>query len=203
MKKYILMVTAVFFGYMAYAQPLYTEDFEGYLLGNLGTDPTGVIPGKGGWLTATYTQGTKNNNAFTIVNDPVKNKVLQLFLNAPKDGVGTTLSALKPLNDLIDNRAPGNNVVKFEIDYYAGTASQWFFLPHFALKYESTSNKKYLFLMQFDAKTGKVAILINNGQNQNYGLTGVNLVLPFNRWFTFIVYLDYDNKKYILANALF
>src|SRR5690606_5140793 len=116
MKKYILMVSAVFLGYMAYAQSLYTEDFEGYLLGNLGTDPTGVIPGQGGWLTVTATQGTKNNNAFTIVNDPVKNKVFQFVLNPSSLDARASLSVLKPLNDLIDNRAPGNNVIKLEID---------------------------------------------------------------------------------------
>ena len=201
------MVSAVFLGYMAYAQSLYTEDFEGYLLGNLGTDPTGAIPGQGGWLTVTNTKGTKNNNAFTIVNDPVKNKVLQLVLNVAN--TDDDVRVFKLLNDLIDNRTPSNNVIKFEIDYYAGTASQVHLSGYsgFRLWQESTYDK-YLFSIEVHATTGSVKATVFNGAINKYiflnnKINGVNPVLPFNKWFTFIVYLDYDNKKIYFETPYF
>src|SRR5690606_13622769 len=118
-------------------------------------------------------------------------------LNPSSLDARASLSVLKPLNDLIDNRAPGNNVIKLEIDYYVGTASQDpISEAGFKLRYESTSYNKHLFSMSFNAQKGYATIFINNGQsNQNDLLKGPNFVLPFNKWYTFIVYLDYDNKK--------
>nr|WP_298006923.1 T9SS type A sorting domain-containing protein [uncultured Flavobacterium sp.] len=201
MKFFLVAVISFLLGPLIQAQVLYNEGFETYTLGNLGTDPTGKIPGQGGWLTQMGTIGTINNNAFAIVNDPVKNKVLQLGLDAAKADTTARATAYKPLNVLIDNRAPGNNVIKFEIDYYTGaTHTSQFASNGFTLNYESTPYNKILFSIVVNGVTGIVTTSLHNGQLYklvflNNKINGVNPVLPFNTWITFIVYLDYNNKK--------
>lgn len=201
-KSFLIAVISLLLSPFIQAQVLYNEDFETYTLGNLGTDPTGKIPGQGGWFTQMATKGTKNNNAFAIVNDPVKNKVLQLSLNAAKADTTSRATATIPVSHMIDNRVPGNNVIKFEIDYFTGatlTSSQN--VSHgFALSYESTPYDKALFSISVNGATGNVMTQLHNGQLNklvflNNKINGVNPVVPFNTWITFIVYLDYNNKK--------
>ena len=49
-RKLLIALTVLLFTPLINAQVLFTENFENYTLGNLGTDPTGVIPGQGGWF---------------------------------------------------------------------------------------------------------------------------------------------------------
>lgn len=52
MNKITFLIIGLFFSTCTvYAQVLYDDDFENYTLGNLGTDPDGIIPGQGGWFT--------------------------------------------------------------------------------------------------------------------------------------------------------
>ena len=50
MKRKLLIAVGFLLTQLCSAQVLFTENFENYTLGNLGTDPTGVIPGQGGWF---------------------------------------------------------------------------------------------------------------------------------------------------------
>src|SRR5690606_33196454 len=88
-----------------------------YTTGNLGTDPDGFIPGQGGWKT--ISENTKSNSFFFIVNETNRGKVLDLTINLTKNE--ETLGLIKPnLDVLIDTRTPGNDVIKFEIDFFTG-----------------------------------------------------------------------------------
>ena len=53
---------------LTYAQVLYSENFNNLTSGNVGTDDTGTIPGKGGWYTTSHNYTTPNigNNDFKI-----------------------------------------------------------------------------------------------------------------------------------------
>ena len=47
MKRKLLIAAGFLLTQLCSAQVLFTENFENY---TLGTDPTGVIPGQGGWF---------------------------------------------------------------------------------------------------------------------------------------------------------
>src|SRR5690606_11125242 len=100
----------------ANSQVLYTENFDNHSIGKLGTDFTGTIPGQWGWVTKSkYTQ---TNSFFTIVNEANRGKVLDITALSHREG----LYVYKPgIDKLIDNRNPGNDVIKFEIDYFTGS----------------------------------------------------------------------------------
>ena len=50
MKRKLLIAAGFLLTQLCPAQVLFTENFENYTLGNLGTDPHGAIPGQGGWF---------------------------------------------------------------------------------------------------------------------------------------------------------
>lgn len=203
MKKSIYIITIVLFVNSLYSQVLYNETFNSYTTGNVGTDPTGVIPGKGGWLTECLLPGAQSNNLFTINNEANKGNVLTLS-NDTTIPLDTGLVAKKMgLESLINQRTPGNNVLKFEIDYYTGGVQQQLnsYGQHIIIGDDSTgdvwaNNKRlinYLFHTSFDqmAVVGK-----DLGKNIKLDKNSINVAkIPFNTWITLIVYLDYNNKK--------
>ena len=50
-KQVLLSIVILLAVIKTQGQVLYTETFDTFTLGNLGTDPTGVVPGQGGWYT--------------------------------------------------------------------------------------------------------------------------------------------------------
>lgn len=206
MKKYILiLITAVFYN-TATSQVLYNETFNSYTTGNVGTDPTGVIPGKGGWLTECIQPNVPyNNNLFKITTEANKGNVLTLALSNTTGSVAPSnniiIAKKMGLESLIDQRTPGNNVLKFEIDYYTGGVQQQLnsYSPRIIIGDNATGdfwpNNKRLIDYLFSANAGLISV---NGKD-----LGTNIQLdkngggqiPFNTWITLIVYLDYNNKK--------
>lgn len=207
MKKFIFLFLFLCFSSLT-AQVLYTENFDNYNLGNLGTDPTGVIPGKGGWLTS-VSQTTPNNSYFTITNEQNKGKVLTV--NTP---VNTSLRVLRnDLDSFIDQRSQGYNVFKFEIDYYTGeqyytgngNASPYVQLT---LLFGQTYTPLFRYKHQLISPTDDISAYYNEGIlgvekpiKLGNGTGGDSL--PVNTWVTFIVYLDYTNKKIYFETPYF
>ena len=194
MKKYLLIFTLVFFNSI-YSQVLYTETFDTFTLGNLGTDVTGQTPGQGGWLTT----GGLNTN-YKIITEANRGKVLSMFIDNPKNAPNV-YAEKQNLSTLIDQRTPGNNVIKMEIDFYIG-----------ALNSPSNNNgNTSLIYMFFDPpqSPGNAQILMNTHYNYKNNLLRVEAFdgtytmpiknpyspLTANTWYTFIFYLDYSNKK--------
>lgn len=196
--KILTIATVLFVTQLTTAQVLCSEDFDNYTLGNLGTDPTGVIPGQGDWSTNIFystTPYTPNNSAFAITNEIFKGKVLTF--TAQKN---ESLTATKNLSTLVDKRTIGNDVIKFEIDYYTG--SQYYMAtsraPYIEISLMSNNNNKLLTYSQ------RITHGFFHGRSSN-GLTDSNGVklgndigtdsLPVDTWVSLIVYLDYNNKK--------
>lgn len=211
MKKYIILLSIVFYT-AATSQVILNENFENYTLGNLGTDFNGNIPGQGGWLTTLNTKDIKTNDSFQIVNVPVKNKVLQLSLKGAKPDTTSLAKALFPISNLVDEkRTPGNNVVKFEIDFFTGGSYQTAYNTGqgFGLIHDDYGKANSgLFGISIDGKTGEVrayiydgnlnsTVYLDNSQNNVYP------IVPFNTWITFIVYLDYNNKTAYFETPFF
>src|SRR5690606_37442737 len=109
------------------------------------------------------------------------------------------------LNTLIDQHSMNNKVLKFEIDFYTGsqhnTNSTGTQDIHLGLYYNPTKlySADALVRFSFIPKTGYIgAICKGNSTFLHLSPPNNNIptaFLPFNTWVTFIVYLDYNNKK--------
>ncbi|WCM41004.1 T9SS type A sorting domain-containing protein [Flavobacterium sp. CBA20B-1] len=203
MKKILLIITTLLGVHNLTAQVLYTENFDSFNWGYLGTDPTAKIPGQGGWLT--HSMYTQSNNFFSIVNESGKGKVLDISVPlSPDESLRAYKSNLSPL---VGNRIAGNEVLKFEIDYYTGPKQPSTSGPngcHIIILKKGDPFVSYKNLVGFhfyktnaltsgyaDTK-GEVDPILEN--IIPYGL-GVDHYLPFNTWIKIEVYLDYGNRK--------
>ncbi|SFN85936.1 Por secretion system C-terminal sorting domain-containing protein [Paenimyroides ummariense] len=205
-KTTFLAFTALLLFNSINAQVLLNDNFDNYTLGNLGTDPNGIIPGQGGWLTSTNNTAIPNNNSTTITNEPFRGKALTLTNTKDK-----YISVKKELNSLIDQHTNGNNVIKFEIDYYTGsqyyTASAPNTTPHTFITF--TTNHKSLFTLAHHVRSQEAyiyALYPESDSKHNEIKLGNGTLgdqLPVNTWVTFIVYLDYNNKKIYFETPYF
>lgn len=189
MKKQLLIIVSLLFINSVYSQVLYTEDFDNHSVGNLGTDFTGKIPGQWGWIT--ISKYTQTNSFFTVVNEANRGKVLDITALSHNEG----LYAYKPgIDQLIDNRTPGNDVIKFEIDYFIGSiqtnasSQSWIKLLPIGEVEGGLINPDYLGTMITYKDSGQITCGVPNTY-------GINEFVPFNTWINFIVYLDYPNRK--------
>lgn len=179
MKKYLLILTTVLCFNTMYSQVLYTENFDNYSIGNLGTDPNGVTPGQGGWYT--YSKYTKANSFFTISNETGRGKVLNLSTGSVNY---EHLAVAKKISyATIASRLSGNDVFMFEIDYYTGLMQ-----PQGAVGSESQIQ------LLGSSSTGS-RLLAQSYFDKSNGSINESEKLPFNTWIKFIFYIDYPNRK--------
>src|SRR5690606_220654 len=201
MKKCLLILTTVLFSNSIHSQVLYTENFDNLSIGNLGTNFTGTIPGQGGWLTECYSTGTGTqcqNNLFNIISEVNKGNVLTLSAGTTNPTYVSLVAKKIGLQTLINQRTPGNNVLKLEIDYYTGAQlhGSVTYSQQIVLSYDANNNvfsfNNRLAYFAFWSSTGRLDISSKDHKAPD-SLSGS--ILPFNTWVTFIVYLDYNNKK--------
>ena len=208
-KKLLLTVTILIYSHLLTAQVLYTENFNNFTLGNVGTDPNGIIPGQGGWLTEGMNTDSKDNSLFTITNEPNKGKVLTFNATPPDRHI---LKAKKAdIDKLIDNRTPGYNVLKFELDYFTGLKSS--VTTHsngtnIIIASNNGTKDIVLFIFSFTQNSGNIAIQHNSGDNVGSLVFGsfsnylsLRPILPYNTWTKLTVYLDYTNQKIYFENS--
>lgn len=210
MKKntFLTFITLLLFNSVN-AQVLLNDNFNNYTLGNLGTDPTGMIPGQGGWLTKLDNTTTANNSAFTVTNEIFRGKVITL--TTPKD---KNIFVTKDLNILIDQRTKGNDVIKFEIDYYTG--SKYYIgssnppYSHISFLYNGTGYRLFEISHHLMSQVGTISASFCDGLTENHGVVRLGDgawygydQLPADTWVTFIVYLDYTNKKIYFETPYF
>ncbi len=188
MKKYLVVLITVLGFNCIYSQVLYTDNFDNYSLGNLGTDVTGKISGQWGWYT--YSDYTKSNSFFTIVNETGRGKVLDLSTGFTDR---EALQAWKTnLHTFMANRVAGNDVIMFEIDYYTGpmqtNGGGYANIRLYSIGDQTslTNPPESLAVTTFSKLNGLFYAVSSNNQH---------VYLPFNSWVKFIIYLDYPNKK--------
>src|SRR5690606_2682520 len=118
----------------------------------------------------------------------------------------------KDLSTFIYQRTTGNNVIKFEIDYYTG--SQYYMAANSApnikilLTYNNNNNNMLLMYHHNLASSSAIHARTSDGfgtSNNVYKLGNGNSYdsLPVDTWISFIVYLDYNNKKAYLETPYF
>lgn len=200
MKTNIFFILTVLFAtQLTSAQLLLDDNFDNYTLGNLGTDPTGVVLGQGNWLTDFPSSITFQNSAFTITNETSKGKVLT-FTAQQYDAIRAT----KDLSTFMSQRTTGNNVIKFEIDYYTGTQYN---IPDRGVPSIGISlfgNNNGVSLVQFYnhlAQYNYIQGYVPTGSGGTNPLIKINNTLPNDTWGSFIIYLDYNNKKAYLETS--
>ena len=204
MKTNILfLLTTLFAVQLTSAQVLLNDTFDVYTLGNLGTDFTGQTPGQGNWLTEIF-YSTTPNSTFTITNEVFKGKALTF--TTQQNGA---IRATKDLSIFINQRTTGNDVIKFEIDYYTG--SQYYMAtnsaPYIDILLTSNNNNDLLSFRHQITQTNYIYARSSNGLGANNAVrlgNGNNYdPLPIDTWVSLIVYLDYNNKKIYFETPYF
>ncbi len=192
MKNKILFVLLLLLkGQLTYAQVLYSENFNNLTSGNVGTDDTGIVQGKGGWYTTSHTNPTPytGNNDFKIIAEPGRGNVLQV--TGPAVSGGRNLIALKNLGLLWNNRTAGNNVLKIEYDFYTNES-----LTNITSDngHMIVAIKQYaLFYLYYGGVTGstRVAYVTTGGLGTILSPT----ILPKKTWLKLVYYVDFTNQK--------
>lgn len=187
-------------------QVLYDENFDFFTLGNLSNDVTGATPGQGGWIAESYDEfGKPGANVSTVTAYPNKGKVITFSI--PTNVKGFFCIRKPKLNTLIDKRKSGNNVIKFELDYYTGPQHYTLDTNVSSSVYLTNRNEPYyiegdaLIGFEFD-KDGHIRYSCwagELGKFDSYKYLNndpqAETKLPFNTWIKFNVYFDYNNKK--------
>ena len=184
-KQLVFLIWLLFVTPVIKAQVLYTDNFDNYNLGNLGTDVTGKIPGQWGWYTGSST--TQANSFFTIVNETGRGKVLEISTGLTD---GEALQSWKTnLHTFMANRAAGNDVIMFEMDFYTG--------PKHVVNGGGYANIRLYSIGDPTSLTNPPEYLLNGTFNKTIGFSDIdpNQNPHFNTWVKFIFYLDYPNKR--------
>src|SRR5690554_334712 len=106
------------------AQVLFEEDFDSYPAGDLISDPTSTIPDQGGWYCGSSNPVTANA---LVTPETGKGNVLIVTENSAAPG-GTTISfrqAQGVIDLLWNNRTAGNNIMKFEYEFYGSSTGNF------------------------------------------------------------------------------
>ncbi|MBS7321204.1 MAG: T9SS type A sorting domain-containing protein [Myroides sp.] len=200
-----LFITAVLLlqTYFLSAQVLYTENFNNYNLGNLGTDFTGTIPAQGGWITDFLhfpNQSLPGNNHATVITDVSKVKALKLSNGDPWERFTDAKIYQPNINTLIDQRIAGNNVIAVEFDLFTGpkiivnSQGNYNFIRFF-INSNSMGNNVVSFQFHTDTgvtqpssyQVGQLTILHSTKPDWRF--------LSHNTWYTIKMYVDFDAKK--------
>jgi len=99
------------------AQVLFEEDFDSYPAGDLISDPTSTIPDQGGWYCGSSNPVVANA---VVTPETGKGNVLIITPNSAAPG-GESISfqqAQGVIDALWNNRTAGNNIMKFEYEFY-------------------------------------------------------------------------------------
>ena len=185
MKKILIIITTLLGVYNLTAQVLYTDNFDNYNLGNLGTDVTGKIPGQWGWYTSSFR--TQANSLFTIVNETGRGKVFEI--NTGITDAEALQSWKTDLHTFIANRAAGNDVIMFEMDFYTG--------PKHVVNGVGHANIRLYSIGDPNSPINPPEQLTNENFNKTIGFSKIdpNQNPHFNTWVKYVYYLDYPNKK--------
>jgi len=188
MKKHLLLITTSLITQLGFAQVLFSEDFNSYPIGHLNTDYTGTTAGQGSWVV----RDQVGNATAMVTAEAGKGNVLTLSTN----GTSYEYIAIVQNNGIIDalwnNRATGNNVLKFEYDFYGvGTfhanGSLFTLHPSYPSLLLSTTFSS-LSDYQISSK------YYNSSKNIIFEKYNVN-TFPFNTWIKIELYIDYTNQK--------
>ena len=186
--KHILIVFMFFIGLNIQAQTFFTEDFNSYPTGPLNTFYDNTTPGHGGWLVS---RSPSYLATPMIIAEAGKGNVLTITTTTtnPTDGL-TFRQKHGFLATLWNNRTPGNNIFKFEYEFY-GEGTFGFsgsILNNSALHptiinsaFQSIYNNRILG-NYLENNSSKTLVLKNN-------------LFPYNMWIKAEMFVDYNTNN--------
>jgi len=187
-KTTFLSFVALFLFNSVNAQVLWSENFESYTLGNVGTDPTATVPGKGNWYSGmAYPFNDVVNENFRIEHESGRGKYI-IIKSTMIDERGVYNENYRFLHKSIANilslKDPTNNIIKLELEYNYHFSS----FTTFSMGIGPNSTYYHSIGMISD----------DNGSVTEHYLDDKNslpylLITPKN-WYKTILYLDLDNN---------
>src|SRR5690606_21163363 len=112
--QHIIILYVFFICFATQAQTFFAEDFNSYPTGHLNTNYDDTTPGLGGWLVS---RSPTSSATGMITAEAGKGNVLTITTNSASDGYGFKQED-GFLTTLWNNRTPGNNIFKFEYEFY-------------------------------------------------------------------------------------
>lgn len=203
MKKITFIAIVMFLLFNSvHAQVLWSENFESYTLGNVGTDVTGTVPGQGNWYTQrVYTSDDVSNENFRINHDARRGKYLILESTTIEErGVFKGISRYMQNNigSIWSLKDTTNNILKIEFEYnyyfYTNSSNSDFFIlltndDH--INFSSHSHG-----LHTSASLNGKMVEVFNGAGHLSILP--NLLANPNTWHKMIIYVDIDkNESYV------
>jgi len=192
MKKTLLSLALISFGFAANAQVITDETFDAYFPGNIGTDITGVTPSNGIYTLATNgaaptTATNAANENFQVVESSEQHvNVLQMIgTNGDK---GSRNMWFEYFPEGWADRTAGNDIVEVEFDLFTGTPGVS--KNRMGLYVYDLTRTKILTGFSFDTSTlvlsGVAYYLAPTPPAGNYlfylGGGTNNIILPANTW---------------------
>ncbi|WP_264561810.1 T9SS type A sorting domain-containing protein [Flavobacterium sp. N2155] len=207
MKKILLIITTLLGVYNLTAQVLYTENFNNYPVGNIGTDYNGTVSGVGGWFTKSVNVPIYNtpltNNDYKIVAEANKGNVAQIGPLTKKGEANRTLFRTD-LNTYWQQRTAGNNVFKCSFDLYVDDSYISSTPPSDPIRIILYSKEGGLTRFSYEPRYHRFGAGFDFSRgNFNRGSGEAVLVSPgtplqpppMGSWITVEMYIDYDNNK--------
>lgn len=176
MKKTLLFIAFLLSCNFLSAQTLLSDNFNSLIVGNIGTDLTGVTAGQNGWYTFNSAGGTNSNNSnYQIVNnDATHLKVVQI--TGSDAATGTKYLWKDGLATAWGGRTPGNNIIEVEFDFNPGAATTS--TNSFRVYLYNTDGTKILAGLAVAMNTLQVSGVIYADNAGTLGNYGINLGAP-------------------------
>ena len=169
------------------AQVLFTETFDTYSNGDLNANYDNTTVGQGGWVTG---RGVNSIGKAIVTPETGKGKVLIVSSNNTTSGNNVSIN--KDIESLWNNRATGNNVLKFKYEYYG--------MDNF-LSAVGVADKGFnpiLMAINFNALVNQISALnvTNTNGNINISILKNNTTpFPYAICITSEMYIDFNTNK--------
>lgn len=176
------------------AQVLFTETFDTYGNGDLNANYDNTTPGQGGWVTG---RGASSTGKAIVTPETGKGKVLIVSSNNKTSGNNVSIN--KDIESLWNNRAIGNNVLKFKYECYG--------IDNFlsAVGITDKGLNTSLIIINYNALVNQISA-VNNNTNGNFNtniLKNNTTSFPHAIWITTEMYIDFNiNKIYYYIPTL-
>lgn len=197
MKKILLFIVYILLAVPTVkAQILFEENFNNHLAGHLNTDYTGATAGKGEWYVTDVNTG---NASAKIIPETSKGNVLIIEINNSNHLYNEGVS-IRQAPDVIkdlwnNNRTAGNNIMKFEYEYYgSGTVKisggvvpdlvSDILVRMSSTMFKNSRNVSGVYLVD-NVGTNQVSII------EDYSINPV----PYNMWVKSELFVDYNTNS--------
>lgn len=197
MKKatFLLFITIVMFNSLN-AQMLWSETFDNYTLGNVGTDVTGNIPGQGNWYTRGLFLGNDVvNENYRIEFETGRGKYMILeSATIEERGVfkGSFRHMINNIGSIWALKDSANNILKIEFEYnyyYYNIDSDNYSMIVLS---SDTLDYRHSHGLNLDSDWKGALQEVYNGEVNNYL---PDLLVAPNLWHKTIIYVDIDNNE--------